>query len=133
MALSHTYYYNPPGSPAKTINLLQGKICRGWTLDFGNSKIWHRHYELGVTQLQTPLGTSKPPPNLVNEYIAEFPTTVSWGTEERNKTKEQERKKKKRDDGNGKKGKGEDRQVTQSRWAFGYAGGGAGIEGTSIR
>ncbi len=92
----------------------------------------NRHYEIGVTQLQTPLGTSKPPPNLVNEYIAEFPTTVSWGTEERNKTKEQERKEKKRDDGNGKKGKREERQVTQSHWAFGYAGGGAGIEGTSI-
>jgi len=93
----------------------------------------NRHYEIGVTQLQTPLGTSKPPPNLVNEYIAEFPTTVSWGTEERNKTKEQERKEKKRKEKKRDEGKGEDRQVTQSRWGFGYARGGAGIEGTSIR
>ncbi len=29
------------------IGWLQGKICR-WTLGFGNSKIWHRHYEIGV-------------------------------------------------------------------------------------
>jgi hypothetical protein len=30
------------------IGWLQGKICRGWTLDFGNSKTWPAHYEIGV-------------------------------------------------------------------------------------
>jgi len=56
---------------------------------------------------------------------------VSWGTEERNKTtKQQSRKEKKRDDGNGKRrGQAGDTEPL----GFGYAGGGAGIEGTSIR
>ena len=31
------------------IGWLQGKICRGWTLDFGKSKFWTAHYEIGVT------------------------------------------------------------------------------------
>ncbi len=30
------------------VGWLQGKICRGWTLDFGNSKSWHAHYEIWV-------------------------------------------------------------------------------------
>ncbi len=31
------------------IGWLQGKICRGWTLDFGNSKIRNSQCEIGVT------------------------------------------------------------------------------------
>jgi len=31
------------------IGWLQGKICRRWTLDFGNSKFWPTHYEIGVS------------------------------------------------------------------------------------
>ncbi len=30
------------------IGWLQCKICRGWTLDFGNSKFWPTDYEIGV-------------------------------------------------------------------------------------
>ncbi len=35
------------------IGWLQGKICRGWTLDFGKSKFWTAHYEIGVTANST--------------------------------------------------------------------------------
>ncbi len=33
------------------IGCFQGKIWSGWTLDFGNSKIWHAYYEVGVLLL----------------------------------------------------------------------------------
>ena len=37
------------------IGWLQGKICRGWTLDFGNSKIRNSQCEIGVRYLKVPV------------------------------------------------------------------------------
>ena len=40
------------------INWLQCKICRKWTLDFENSKIWSTHYEIEINlNLMTRLRT----------------------------------------------------------------------------